>query len=524
MTNEEANEEVKVAPLSVTQLALDLDEQWPSLKYLGFGCYYAWIYLCYNSDILFTWSAVAEDSTALLSMYLVSTTGLSIVLILSAIAHRKATHLVEGKLFVVMMACVATASTLLLSLAVGRGAQDMLFLVACFLTGVSTAFIALRLGCVYSAANARQAFMYTAGSFLFAGMLYFVAVGMPHPVSLIVVTILPLLAALFTMTVDLQDKDVVQKKDAIPLKELPAGFFPRLVLVVAVFSVVGGLVKGILAMNQPLSMVNDSGCIIVFATGVVAIILFLAVGVTLHGFDISRLYYPIIILACFGILAVPLLGTFGPVQGQFVSVAYNLFIMVVWCLLAHVGNRTDLSPVQVFGWGRGASGAGTTIGWAVGSIASIYLQQNASAMVAVAIGMVLVLLVVSMVVLNERTLSLALLKTSADEADSMESRDVFPRLARNQAGGTGDMPDDKDAHSKMGTWTKSCNALADRCKLSDRERQVLFLLAKGRTIDYIANDLGISFNTAKSHIRHVYVKAGVHSRQDLLSIVEAGRE
>ena len=53
---------------------------------------------------------------------------------------------------------------------------------------------------------------------------------------------------------------------------------------------------------------------------------------------------------------------------------------------------------------------------------------------------------------------------------------------------------------------------------------MLFLLAKGRTISFIADDLSVSFNTAKSHIRHVYVKTGVHTRQELLDMVERGRK
>lgn len=33
----------------------------------------------------------------------------------------------------------------------------------------------------------------------------------------------------------------------------------------------------------------------------------------------------------------------------------------------------------------------------------------------------------------------------------------------------------------------------------------------------------ISFNTAKSHIRNVYVKIGVHTRQELLDLIEQGK-
>lgn len=56
--------------------------------------------------------------------------------------------------------------------------------------------------------------------------------------------------------------------------------------------------------------------------------------------------------------------------------------------------------------------------------------------------------------------------------------------------------------------------------LSPRESEVLSLLAKGRSTPYIQNHLGVAFGTAQAHVRHVYEKTGVHSRQELLDLVE----
>ncbi len=72
----------------------------------------------------------------------------------------------------------------------------------------------------------------------------------------------------------------------------------------------------------------------------------------------------------------PLLGGYDPVQRTFVGAAYNLFILFVWCLLAHVASRTDLAPVAVFGWGRGASAVGTTIGWLGSAIVTPRLAEK----------------------------------------------------------------------------------------------------------------------------------------------------
>ena len=65
-----------------------------------------------------------------------------------------------------------------------------------------------------------------------------------------------------------------------------------------------------------------------------------------------------------------------------------------------------------------------------------------------------------------------------------------------------------------------CTTLAHACLLTPCERDVLELLARGRSARYVAEELGVSFNTVRTHIRHVYEKLGIHSRQDLIDLVE----
>lgn len=52
--------------------------------------------------------------------------------------------------------------------------------------------------------------------------------------------------------------------------------------------------------------------------------------------------------------------------------------------------------------------------------------------------------------------------------------------------------------------------------LTDREKQVLKLLAEGRTSKDIAELLGISVKTAMSHREHVMGKLGLHNRTELV--------
>lgn len=517
MREMKAGEERDRARFSATRLLEDLDEQWPSMKFLGFGAYYAWIFLSYNSDVLFGWSGASVGGNAMSVMYLASTTALGLVLIVAGAFQKVTARIVESRLSVTVLAGMATLATLVVAWSASAQAGEALYVAGCSLTGVGTAFVALRLGSVYGTVGARQAFMYVAGSFIFAGMLYFVCIGLPQPVGLLMAASLPLLAVVFTMAAVRAPSEPAE--DVVPMRELPRGYFIRLVVAVSVFSVIAGVIKGFMALQQPLSAATAQGVIIVFATACAAVLLFVLVGLLVREFDISQLYYPIIILMCLGNLVVPLFGGLGVIQGELVSIAYNLFILMVWCLLANVANRTDLSYVRVFGWGRGASAAGTTVGWFAGASLAPVLVENPSNMVALAMGMVFVLLVVSMVILNERTIGMALRKTRNAQTDQ-GTGDFFPN-GRGPEGAGG--ASDGDGAPREGAWTKSCNALAEQAGLSLRERDVLFLLGKGYTIEYIAGELGISFNTAKSHIRNVYAKAGVHSKQELQSLIEDGK-
>ena len=68
------------------------------------------------------------------------------------------------------------------------------------------------------------------------------------------------------------------------------------------------------------------------------------------------------------------------------------------------------------------------------------------------------------------------------------------------------------------------DAAADIAKefgLSKRETEVFSLLAKGRDTAYIQEKLFISSGTVCSHRDRIYRKLGVHSRQELLDLVES---
>ena len=70
------------------------------------------------------------------------------------------------------------------------------------------------------------------------------------------------------------------------------------------------------------------------------------------------------------------------------------------------------------------------------------------------------------------------------------------------------------------TVSHRAKRLAQQIGLSARELEVLEEFARGRSAASIAEKLFISTNTVKTHLRRIYEKAGIHSRRELLDMME----
>ena len=67
--------------------------------------------------------------------------------------------------------------------------------------------------------------------------------------------------------------------------------------------------------------------------------------------------------------------------------------------------------------------------------------------------------------------------------------------------------------------TARVGTTAQQYGLTKREIEVLQLLAEGRSLPYVQQKLFISEGTARTHIKHIYTKMDVHSKQELLDKV-----
>lgn len=179
------------------------------------------------------------------------------------------------------------------------------------------------------------------------------------------------------------------------------------------------------------------------------------------------------------------------------SAGNTLFDMVAWIVLISVAGRNAAGAVAVVAWGRGISGVGTIAGAALGVWSTQVFGQNAHA--AVLLAGVLILVFVGYALIGLQDFSFA----SAIEG-------VVPAVEEAAA----------EAKTPEEEFDERCAALAERFGLSPREREVFSMLARGRNREYIQEQLVVSRNTVKAHVKHVYAKLGIHTHQELIDLVE----
>lgn len=73
-------------------------------------------------------------------------------------------------------------------------------------------------------------------------------------------------------------------------------------------------------------------------------------------------------------------------------------------------------------------------------------------------------------------------------------------------------------------FKETLEKIAGDAKLTPTEANVLELIARGHNAESVRKELVISVNTAKTHIRNIYAKLGIHSQQELIALVNETKE
>lgn len=88
--------------------------------------------------------------------------------------------------------------------------------------------------------------------------------------------------------------------------------------------------------------------------------------------------------------------------------------------------------------------------------------------------------------------------------------------ARAAGGGSGAAPGESFYADRI---SKQCALLQAHFKLTNREAQIVEAVARGNTVGAIAEQLGVSENTVRTHTKRLYTKLDIHKKQQLVELV-----
>lgn len=155
----------------------------------------------------------------------------------------------------------------------------------------------------------------------------------------------------------------------------------------------------------------------------------------------------------------------------------------------------ELSPIRVFSYGRAYNLLGIVLGFAFAAITTTFFPSGSIALILSFAALIFLFIIASAFILEDHY------PVSSEVGDIDEDVVDITLSGRN-------------------LWEERCAAVAKRYGLSPRQTEVLQLLARGRNTSYIQETLTISPYTAKAHIYNIYQKMGIHSRQELLTLIE----
>ena len=172
--------------------------------------------------------------------------------------------------------------------------------------------------------------------------------------------------------------------------------------------------------------------------------------------------------------------------------------IALWVAVASIGARNLVGALPLVLMVNGIGGFGFELGALTGHGTNYLIETHPE----------LVFIVVVAIVFGFAMYNFVLERTFSFDATVAGVEPVQPvRELSDEAAGARD-------------YDAVCARLAAGHGLTAREAEVLPLLARGRNVAYIMEELTLSRNTIKSYVARVYGKLDVHSHQELIDLVE----
>lgn len=472
-----------------------MNEQAPFLGYLGIAFWSAWILS--TSGVQDWLSSSSGTESTFSAAYVETRIVLIAALIGSAAFGSKLSRLFGKRTAIPAIAVIAVVGDICLAASwLVPESSSVLLHAGALLAGIGAAALLVKAGILYSALSPWRAMLLFMASQLVAACLYLVITVAPIPISTALFCLLPAFGAITFALIPAKSHPPARPKTASSFGRT----FARLVFMVFAFRFCSNYIKTLLATFQ------TSEAIELGVVGNILLKMLVAFVFVCYAFnaskkvDYGRVCYFLFVGTTIILVVLPLfedqIPLFYALNGTLSGITGN----VAFCIFAYICFQSKASPLHIFGFGYSAVLLGSLTGYLVGgNVGPLLSDGNLSSTPFLVAAYALILL--ALLVSPPKQLDKLMLPVSQE--------DVIDR-AKRKAEAT-------DADDRM---RERSRFIAQRHGLTEREQEVLALLARGHGRKYVADHLHVSLNTVRSHSRNIYAKLGIHSHSELMALLE----
>jgi DNA-binding CsgD family transcriptional regulator len=472
-------------------------------RMVGFAFSRCWVYLVFFNVALLLDQARSHET--LNYLYIASLVTLVVVLIISGIVNERCERLMSNTYGIWSGATFSVIGTFTLSFSgMGNVEQLVSLFISAITTGIGSGLLILFWGKIYSQVGGPTATAETSVAFILATLPVPLFLLSPFAVQIAVVAILPI-ASTLVLTLELKKTDV---EDLLKDEEEPGqpwqletiGLdWKRLTIKIVSSSIVFGCVVSLMRAANTSQVPVEFDYIFnmslpfsaFFAGGVTLCVLFFS-----KRLDLAFTYRPVLIFMSLGCCLLPFFYNSGLVAFYLVMAGYLCFEIMNWIILSDASFRFGIPPFRIFGFGRASVSGGVLIGAILGSLLHSMVDYSPEFILSLSLMMIFVMIITYTFTLTERDVAKLTKQRALHPVAQADFLDRSPSLDE-----------------------KVC-LLAEKHDISGRALEVLHLLAKGRTGVRIEQELYMSRGTVNTHMRRLYQKLGIHTRQNLLDLLD----
>lgn len=450
------------------------------LRYLGLGLLWSWIYCLWFSPAVFS----SENGDAGGVTWLVSLAASAAALFVLAIRPGREKRLASAWLYIAPLGVSLSTFVLLFA------SNGIVAWISAAVGGALTAFLWVQWGELYCSLDEEVMEACVPSSAIIVIGAALLSIGLPPFAAGVFVALIPLASGVLMLVSHGDDTFAVPPFELANSKKGLSSLLVKLGLVSMVCAMASSFILAL--SEESTSLLFGSFAILAVAIGALfAVVLSLSLIFFARRIDFAGLYQwvvPILVLSiCLFIAGGRNAGTISLVLSFCVAFAVDCLFMII---AARITKKGLCAPAEAFGIFRGFVQLGCLI---AGLIARAAVDLHLDLVhILLAFVFVSVIALVAVVRLQE-------------ELKSLTNPSVPPSVALSSS--------DEEIVDRM----------AEQYKLSPREVDVLRLLSRGRSVPYMRDALVISKSTIETHIKHLYAKTAVHSKQELINLFESYR-